>query len=102
MTAMGEVHQLILPEGVDEARRQAVTKHEPQMAEAAGLVLAEEVSRRRITHAGLAMTSLPHKHIRTVCLGRDPEARVDLEAAACASSISAGRAADRGQRIGLG
>jgi len=59
------------------------------MAEAAGLVLAEEVSRRRITYAGLA-------------IGRDPEARVDLEAAACASSISAGRAADRGQRIGLG
>ena len=61
MTAMGEVHQLILTEGIEEARRQAVTKHERQVAEAAGLVLAEEVSRLGITHAGFAMTSLPHK-----------------------------------------
>ena len=63
MTAMGEVHQLILTEGIEEARRQAVTKHERQVAEAAGLVLAEEVSRLGITHAGFAMTSLPHKRI---------------------------------------
>jgi hypothetical protein len=60
---MGEVHQLILAEGIEEARRQAVTKHERQVAEAAGLVLAEEVSRLGITHAGFAMTSLPHKRI---------------------------------------
>jgi hypothetical protein len=35
MTAMGEVHQLILTEGIEEARRQAVTKHERQVAEEA-------------------------------------------------------------------
>jgi hypothetical protein len=63
MPAMGEVHQLILTEGIEEARRQAMTKHERQVAEAAGLVLAEEVSRLGITHAGFAMTSLPHKRI---------------------------------------
>jgi hypothetical protein len=46
MTAMGEIHQLILTEGIDDARGQDVTKHERQVAEAAGLVLAEEVPRR--------------------------------------------------------
>jgi hypothetical protein len=32
---MAEVHQLIIQYGVDEARRQAVTKHERMMVEAA-------------------------------------------------------------------
>lgn len=60
---MGAVHQLILQEGIETARSRAVTRSERQAVEAAGAVLAEEVSRLGITHAGLAMTSLPHKRI---------------------------------------
>ena len=60
---MGEVHQLILRTGLEGARRSAETRAERQAVEAAGIVLAEEVSRLGITHAGFAMTSLPHKRI---------------------------------------
>src|SRR6516162_953908 len=63
MTAMGKVHQLILREGLEGARSRVETKAERQAVEAAGIVLAEEVSRLGITHAGFAMTSLPHKRI---------------------------------------
>ncbi|MEA2738302.1 MAG: hypothetical protein QOH05_1609 [Acetobacteraceae bacterium] len=60
---MGEVHQLILREGIEGARNKAETRAERQAVEAAGVILAEEVSRLGITHAGFAMTSLPHKRI---------------------------------------
>jgi hypothetical protein len=60
---MGEVHQLILRDGIEVARKQAVTRAERRAVEAAGTILAEEVSRLGITHAGFAMTSLPHKRI---------------------------------------
>lgn len=60
---MGDVHQLILREGIEGARSQAATRAERQAVEAAGIILAEEVSRLGITHAGFAMTSLPHKRI---------------------------------------
>jgi hypothetical protein len=60
---MGEVHQLILRDGIEVARKQAVTRAERRAVEAAGIILAEEVSRLGITHAGFAMTSLPHKRI---------------------------------------
>jgi hypothetical protein len=63
MTFMGELHQLILREGLEGARRTVETRAERQAVEAAGTVLAEEVSRLGITHAGFAMTSLPHKRI---------------------------------------
>jgi replication initiator protein len=54
---------LILREGLEGARSRVETKAERQAVEAAGIVLAEEVSRLGITHAGFAMTSLPHKRI---------------------------------------
>lgn len=60
---MGEVHQLILREGIEGARNKAETRAERQAIEAAGIILAEEVSRLGITHAGFAMTSLPHRRI---------------------------------------
>lgn len=60
---MSAVHTLILRHGVDGARAMAVTKAERQAVEAAAAVLAEEESRLGITHAGFAMTSLPHKRI---------------------------------------
>jgi hypothetical protein len=57
---MGTVHQLILRHGVESARAMAETKAERQAVEAAAAILAEEESRIGITHAGFAMTSLPH------------------------------------------
>jgi hypothetical protein len=60
---MGAVHQLIIREGLEAVRGRAETRAERQAIEAAGAILAEEESRLGITHAGFAMTSLPHKHI---------------------------------------
>ena len=60
---MSEVHQLIFRHGVEGARTMAGTKAERHAIDAAALILAEEESRLGITHAGFAMTSLPHKRI---------------------------------------
>jgi hypothetical protein len=60
---MGIVHQLILSHGIEGARAMAGTKAERHAVDAAATVLAEEESRLGITHAGFAMTSLPHKRI---------------------------------------
>jgi hypothetical protein len=58
---MAEVHQLIIQYGVNEARRQAVTKHERMMVEAAYQVLSDDAERMGFTYSGFALTSLPHK-----------------------------------------
>ena len=58
---MGDVHQLILKHGVAVARARADSKAQRYVINAAAQVLAEEESRLGITHAGFAMTSLPHK-----------------------------------------
>lgn len=58
---MAEVHQLILRNGIEEARRQAVTKHERQLVEAAYQVLTEDAEKIGFTYSGFALTSLPHK-----------------------------------------
>ena len=60
---MGDVHQLILREGLEGARSRADSKARRNAIEAAAQVLAEEETRLGITHAGFAMTSLPHKRI---------------------------------------
>lgn len=58
---MAEVHQLILMHGIEEARRQAVTKHERAVVEAAYRVLSDDAERMGFTYSGFALTSLPHK-----------------------------------------
>jgi hypothetical protein len=58
---MAEVHQLIIRHGIDEARRQAATKHERQLIEAAYRVLSEDAEKMGFTYSGFALTSLPHK-----------------------------------------
>lgn len=58
---MGDVHQLILRHGIEEARRQAETKHERSLVEAAYQVLSEDAERIGFTYSGFALTSLPHK-----------------------------------------
>jgi hypothetical protein len=68
---MGTMHQLILRHGVECARAMAETKASRQAVEAAAAILAEEESRMGITHAGFAMTSLPHKRIEEAFWRRD-------------------------------
>lgn len=58
---MGEVHHLILRHGVEAVRLKAENKTQRLAVDAAAQVLAEEETRLGITHAGFAMTSLPHK-----------------------------------------
>src|ERR1035437_5828708 len=60
---MGEVHRLIQQHGLNGARALAGSKAQRQAIEAAAAVLSDEESRLGITHAGFAMTSLPHKRI---------------------------------------
>jgi hypothetical protein len=63
VSAMGELHKLILRHGVDGVRAMAGTKAERHAVDAAAIILCDEESRLGITHAGFAMTSLPHKRI---------------------------------------
>jgi hypothetical protein len=58
---MAEIHQLIIRQGIDEARRQAVNKHERMLVEAAYQVLSEDAEKIGFTYSGFALTSLPHK-----------------------------------------
>jgi hypothetical protein len=58
---MAEIHHLIIRSGVEEARRQAVTKHERMLVEAAYQVLSEDAEKIGFTYSGFALTSLPHK-----------------------------------------
>ena len=60
---MGEVHNLIFRHGAEGARARAETKAGRQAIDAAAALLAEEETRLGITHAGFAMTSLPHRRI---------------------------------------
>jgi hypothetical protein len=68
---MGNVHRLILQHGLEGARGLANSKAERLAVEAAASVLSEEESRLGITHAGFAMTSLPHKRIQEGLWKRD-------------------------------
>src|SRR6476646_8559193 len=58
---MAEVHKLIIKHGVEAARRQAVTKHERMVVEAAYQVLSDDAEKIGFTYSGFALTSLPHK-----------------------------------------
>lgn len=52
---------MILRQGIEEARRQAVTKHERLVVEAAYQVLSEDAEKMGFSYSGFALTSLPHK-----------------------------------------
>jgi hypothetical protein len=60
---MGTVHRLIERHGVATARNMAETKTDMMAVNAAASIMAEEENRLGITHAGFAMTNLPHHHI---------------------------------------
>ncbi len=58
---MGNVHRVIVDGGVEEARKQAVTKHDRAVVEAAHQVLSDEADKVGFTYSGFALTCLPHK-----------------------------------------
>ena len=60
---MGDVHRLIIHHGLEQARLMIETRADRQALEAAAAIMAEEATRIGITHAGFAMTSLPHRRI---------------------------------------
>lgn len=60
---MGQIHQLILSQGVEEAKAQTADKLERQCVETAFAVMSDEQQRIGIMHAGFAMTALPHKAV---------------------------------------
>jgi hypothetical protein len=68
---MGHVHQLICQHGLEAARARVDTKAERHAVEAAAALLADEEGRLGITHAGFAMTSLPHKRIEEALWRRE-------------------------------
>ena len=58
---MAAVHQLILSQGIEQARRQASSKRERQVVEAAHAILSEDAERIGFSYSGFAVTALPHK-----------------------------------------
>lgn len=69
---MGSIHQLILREGVEEARR-AVSgdKNDRLCVDAAYEVMSDEKAQIGIAHAGFAMAALPHKRTSEAVWERD-------------------------------
>jgi Plasmid encoded RepA protein len=68
---MDNVHWLIRTKGVEEARRQAVTKRERQVVEAAYQVLSDDDERIGFSYSGFALTSLPHKLVTDLSWKRE-------------------------------
>jgi len=62
---MGKTHKLIEEHGLEVARKMAETVADRQAVEAAAAMLGDEGARLGVTHAGFAMTALPHKRIET-------------------------------------
>jgi hypothetical protein len=60
---MAEVHQLIITQGIEQTRRQAASKRERQVIEAAYQVMNDDADRMGFTYSGFALTSLPHKEV---------------------------------------
>jgi hypothetical protein len=61
LSIMAEVHHLIIEQGIETARRQAITKHERVVIETAYQVLSDDAEKIGFTYSGFALTSLPHK-----------------------------------------
>ena len=68
---MEKVHWLIRTQGIEEARRQAVTKRERRVVEAAYQVLSEDEDRIGFCYSGFALTSLPHKPTQELTCKRE-------------------------------
>jgi hypothetical protein len=58
---MAQIHRLIVAYGIEETRRQAVSKHDRLVIETAHRVLSDDAEKMGFTYSGFALTSLPHK-----------------------------------------
>ena len=58
---MTQIHRLIIDYGIEETRRQAVSKHDRLVIETAYRVLSDDAEKMGFTYSGFALTSLPHK-----------------------------------------
>ncbi len=69
---MGEVHQLLMRHGLQEARRVASgDKNERLCVEAAHAVMSDDSGQVGIAHAGFAMAALPHRKTADAVWERD-------------------------------
>lgn len=68
---MASIHQLILRDGVSEARKQAASKHERALVEAAYRVLSDDAEKMGFTYSGFALTSLLHKPLQELFWRRE-------------------------------
>jgi len=60
------VHQLILREGIEEARRRAETKHERLLVEAVYQVLTKDAEKIGFTYSGFALTCPQRQPSRSI------------------------------------
>ena len=58
---MAQIHRLIVDYGIEETRRQAISKHDRLVIETARRVLSDDAEKMGFTYSGFALTSLPHK-----------------------------------------
>src|SRR3954453_18143837 len=58
---MAQIHRLIIDYGIEETRRQAISKHDRLVIETAHRVLSDDAEKIGFTYSGFALTSLPHK-----------------------------------------
>jgi hypothetical protein len=68
---MSEIHELVLQHGLERARELVHSKQDRRLVEIAAEVLAEEGDRLGFSHAGFAVTSLPHKAIKEAVWRRE-------------------------------
>ena len=69
---MGQVHQLILQNGIESARKSALSnKNDRLCVDAAYGVMADEKGQIGIAHTGFAMAALPHKKTEESVWERD-------------------------------
>lgn len=68
---MNDIHDLVLQHGVEQARELVSTKADRRLVEIAAEILADGTDRMGISHAGFALTSLPHREIREAVWRRE-------------------------------
>lgn len=61
---MSDVHTAVMRYGAEKAREMAASKQDRRLVEMAAEILAEGVDRIGISHAGFALTGLPHKETK--------------------------------------
>jgi len=80
---MGDIHRLILSDGLDGAKARTADQLERQCLETAFAVMTDERQRVGIMHAGFAMTALPHKALQdTVWIRQGGNIKLRVESGA--------------------